>query len=122
MALIDANDLAQLIADQGTAQPDSCTRTRSTYTADGYGGSIAATATATYACRVRPLAGGMLPKELVEAGKVTGTSLFVASLPYTADVIPSDTITHGSRTLDVLGVYRDPTWDTVMRVFCQERQ
>lgn len=122
MTLIDANDLAQLIADQGTAQPSSCTRTRNTYSADGYGGSIASATTATYACRVRPVPGGMIPKEIVEAGKVTGTALYVVSLPYTADVIPSDTITHGSRTLDVLGVYRDPTWDTVMRVFCQERQ
>lgn len=121
MALIDANDLAQLIADQATAQPDSCTRTRTTYSADGYGGSTASTATATYACRVRPLAGGMLPKELVEAGKVTGTALYVVSLPYTADVIPSDTITWGSSTLQVLGVYRNPTWDTVTRVYCREQ-
>lgn len=122
MSLIDANDLAQLIADQGTAQPSTCTRSRITFAADGYGGSTESTATASYACRVRPMVGGMLPKELVEAGKVTGTALYIVSLPYSADVIPSDTITFGSATLEVLGVYRNPTWDTVTRVYAQEKQ
>jgi len=120
--MIDANDLAQLRADQEAALPDTCTRTRYTYAADGYGGSTASAAAATYACRVRPMPGGMVPREATEAAKMTGAALYVVTLPYTADVAPDDEIAHGGRALQVIGVYRDPSWDTATRVYCQEKR
>lgn len=118
MALVSAQDLVQLRADQALGMPDTCTRTRITWSDDGQGRPSESTATTNYACRMR--AGGNAPTEVVEGGKLTGTAVWWVSLPHNADVNNDDKLTINSKTLQVLGAWPDPTWDTVTRVFCQE--
>lgn len=118
MRAITSGELTRKRDDAESRMPDTCTRTRTTYSDDGYGGSSEATATTNYACNRRPA--GNVPTEILESGQLQGVTLWEFRLPYSADVTASDEITYDGDEYQVLGVTDDPSWDIETVVYCQK--
>lgn len=114
--MLSASDLTTMRAAQALALPDTATRTRKTYVSDGMGGQTPSTTTTSYACRLAPTSG----RELEVAARVTSAVTFTVTLPHDADVVASDELTVGGRTLKIVAVLEGGAWQTALRVLAVE--
>ena len=114
--MLSATDLTTMRAAQTAALPDTCIRTRVTLVSDSAGGYTEMPTTFPYACRVAPTSG----RELEIAARVTSERTLTVTLPHDANVLASDRLAVGDRTLQVVAALEGGAWQTALRVLVVE--
>lgn len=117
--MLTSDDLTTLKAAQNAILPDTAAVHRATTEADGLGGVTASWAPTgdAYACRISSRG---IPEEYMQMAAVRGRTPWMVTLPTSADVLRTDRLVVGSRTLEVIGFTSVGAWETAKRVVCLE--
>ena len=116
--MLSASELASLRATLTTSLPGTVTVTRSTATADGFGGQTEAwAAIGTVAARVSPYGNG---QENITAGGVVAVAPWTVTLPYGTSISERDRVTYAGQTLEVISTSSPRDWGTAVRCDCRE--
>ena len=119
MIILTADDLEIARTAQETAFPDSCLVKRRVSTANTTGGHVETypATTHTYACR---LSVSGVPSAYLALAAERHQTPFVVTLKHDADVLVSDRLVIGGRTLSILGFASGGAWLTALRVVAVE--
>jgi len=116
--MLSAAELASLRATLTTSLPGTVTVTRSSVTADGFGGQTEAwAAIGTVAARVSPTGNG---QENITAGGVIAVAPWTVTMPYGTNITERDRLTYQGQTLEVITTSSPRDWGTAVRCDCRE--
>jgi hypothetical protein len=114
--MLPSADVTRMRQVQVEAMPQTCTRSRPTWTDDGGGGRLpGAPVEITLACRVSSHG---VPTEYQRAEALAGRELRVVTLPHGSDVVRTDQLIVGGQTLEIVGGIAAGEWATVVRLVC----
>jgi len=117
-ALLPAADLSWMRTEQERAQNGTAVISRATLAADNYGGQTETwAAIGTVTARLDPMA-QRSDREMVSGGQIISKSRWFVTVPIGTDVLATDRVAMGGRTLEVTFVNNDQTYDTALRIEC----
>lgn len=116
---LTSSDLAMERASQETWMPDTVLVKRRVQTANTSGGYTFTWPSTTHTYDGRLAAGGV-PSEYLALARESGRMAWMVTLPHDADVLSTDRLFVGSRTLEVLGFNSGGAYITALRVVCVE--
>jgi hypothetical protein len=119
MTLYEAADLEMMRTAQEEALPDSCAVKRRVSTANTTGGHVDTYPTTTYTYPCRLSVSGVPSAYLALAAERHQTPVMV-TFAHDADVLISDRLVIGGRTLSILGFASGGAWLTALRVVAVE--
>lgn len=119
--MLNATELASMRATTEEFLPDTCSISRATPSSDSMGGftSSWANVATSVPCRYSPTLPSTSSEQDV-SGKLTSETDWVVTLPYDQDVLVTDRIVIGSRTLEVVNLDVPRSWQVTKRVSCKE--
>lgn len=116
---LTSSDLAMERASQEMWMPDTVLVKRRVQTANASGGYSFTWPATTHAYAGRLSANG-IPSEYLAMARERGRMAWVVTLAHDADVLATDRLFVGSRTLEVLGFTSGGGYITALRVVCVE--
>lgn len=116
---LTSSDLAMERASQDAWMPDTVLVKRRVQTANTSGGYTFTWPATTHAYDGRLSANG-IPSEYLALARERGRMAWMVTLPHDADVLATDRLSVGNRTLEVLGFHSGGSWITALRVVCVE--
>lgn len=121
LELLPASILAQLRRVETDNRPETGDIQSGTEASDGSGGTTVtwATTTADVPLRISPASRGMT--ERIQAMGYDPTEVLIVSLPLGTDVSEPDRIIVGDRTVEVIGVLGDYSYEGTLSVVVVER-
>lgn len=119
MAIVGADELADLQAAAAETLDQTAIIQRATRTADDMGGQTESWSNAGTAS-VRVGAALFLPSEGALADRIAGRETWYLSFAGTADVRSVDRVAVGSRTFEIVGVYGPRSYEILRRVVAVE--
>lgn len=119
MQTLSATELSRMRATQEAAMPDSCQVKRRVETGDGLGGTgfTWPSVTHTYDCRLSTQG---IPAEYLRYARETRRQSWMVTMARGSDVLATDQLVIGTRTLEILGFASGGAWETALRVICAE--
>jgi len=119
MRSLTATELSRMRATQDAAMPDSCQVKRRVQTTDGLGGTgfTWPAVTHTYDCRLSTQG---IPAEYLRYARETRRQAWSVTIAHGSDVLATDRLIIGVRTLEILGFASGGAWETALRVICAE--
>lgn len=112
-------ELSRMRATQDSVMPDSCQVKRRVESADGLGGTRFTwpAVTHTYDCRLSTQG---IPAEYLRYARETRRQAWIVTVAQGSDILGTDRLVIGARTLEVLGFGSGGAWETALRVICAE--